>query len=197
MPLSLRCYCGALASLLLWRSHITACCWGALASSHRCCCGGGPLASLLPCCSCLAVACCAWRSSIAAAACAALVLLLLRRSQLAAAAAAAALAHRCCCGALAPGSFLSHPRPGLPKPSPHGSSGSACKISFSSSLFLYKFWWGPREGKEGLMTTPRLLPIALATPRTNFLDPLAVQCGLRLHCENRDSHISGDRSMLY
>ena len=30
---------------------------------------------------------------------------------------------------------------------------------------------GGREGKEGGMDTPRLLPIALATPRTNFLGP--------------------------
>ena len=33
------------------------------------------------------------------------------------------------------------------------------------------------------MNTPRLLPIALAIPRTNFLGPPAVWCGLGLHRE--------------
>ena len=33
------------------------------------------------------------------------------------------------------------------------------------------------------MNTPRLLPIALATPRTNFLGPPAVRCGLGLDRE--------------
>ena len=51
--------------------------------------------------------------------------------------------------------------------------------------------------KEGETNTPWPLPIALATPRTNFLGPPAVRCGLGLHRENRDSRIGGDRRTLY
>ena len=43
------------------------------------------------------------------------------------------------------------------------------------------------------MNTPQLLPIALATPRTNFLGPPAVRCGLGLHRKNRDSRVGGDQ----
>ena len=47
------------------------------------------------------------------------------------------------------------------------------------------------------MNTPWLLPIALATLRTNFLGPPAVRCGLGL--DRRDSRlcIGGDRTTLY
>ena len=37
------------------------------------------------------------------------------------------------------------------------------------------------------MNTPRLLPVAQATPTTTFLGPPAVWCGLGLHREKRDS----------
>ena len=55
------------------------------------------------------------------------------------------------------------------------------------TVFSKKIRWGPREGKEGEVNTPRLLPIALAIPRTNFLGPPAVCCGLGLDRDNRDS----------
>ena len=45
------------------------------------------------------------------------------------------------------------------------------------------------------MNTPRLLPIALATPRTNFLGPPAVGCELGLHREKKCWTSSNDRAI--
>ena len=47
------------------------------------------------------------------------------------------------------------------------------------------------------MNTPRLLPIALATPRTNFLGPPAVRCGLGLDREKKCWTSGDDRAMVY
>ena len=47
------------------------------------------------------------------------------------------------------------------------------------------------------MNTPRLLPIALATPRTNFLGPPAVRCGLGLDREKKCLTSGDDRAMVY
>ena len=60
-----------------------------------------------------------------------------------------------------------------------------------------KFRWGPREGKEGGMNTPGLLPIALATPRTNFLGPPAVRCELGLDREKKCWTSGDDRATVY
>ena len=73
----------------------------------------------------------------------------------------------------------------------HAKYLSSCHYS------KYKFRWRLRQGKDGEITRFHLLPIALATLGTNFLGPPAVQCRFRLCRENRDSHISGDRRMLY
>ena len=47
------------------------------------------------------------------------------------------------------------------------------------------------------MNTPRLLPIALATPRTNFLGPPAVRCELGLDREKKCSKSGDDRATVY
>ena len=47
------------------------------------------------------------------------------------------------------------------------------------------------------MNTPRLLPIALAIPRTNFLGPPTVRCGLGLDREKKCLTSGDDRSMVY
>ena len=47
--------------------------------------------------------------------------------------------------------------------------------------FQYLFRWGPGEGEEEESNTPRLLPIAPATPRKVFLGPPPVWCGHGLH----------------
>ena len=67
-----------------------------------------------------------------------------------------------------------------------------CMSIVSHSKWALLDRWGPREGKAGEMSTPGLLPIALATLRTSFLGSLAVWCGLGLPRENRDSRIGGD-----
>ena len=66
------------------------------------------------------------------------------------------------------GLFFDHPKPAEQIQSPRGGSGSACKASFGTALFLVQISVGAEGGEGGEMNTPRLLPIAPATPRTSF-----------------------------